>query len=597
MWQDIFRGFLKGKIVNGKLVPDTGGKKHIADCKLLSWNEAKQYRNIVGFLKPDFVDVSFDDPYEAEAFDLMRHCVGWKCAIQERKENGHIHTFWKIPKGADITGGADKYVACGLKVDIHHKMTSIRIRQEGQNREFTVEDTPDMLPDDLLPMPGAKDPELFQLCEGDGRNEKLSSYVFILNNVLHLPYERTKEVIRHINGFIFLDPLSDDELESTVLRDETFEKMKASEITADSFDDDGDDVPKKKGDVEALEVKSIETLMSEDLPPIRYIVDDILPSGLTIIASPPKFGKSFFCLQLLLAVTGGQEFLGFRTHKCDALYLDLEDSDQRLKSRLETLIGLGNPPKGFYRVLNAPSLGHGLIDTLQAEVDNNPDLGLIVIDTLVRIRDGGRKNEDAYTTDSRELGGLFKFATENNIAVLLVHHTRKMKDTGDPFANIGGTQGLTGSCDTMIVLSKIRRTDKYTIMDITGRSVETSEYSLYRSGGKWERSTIDAAELRKEDKEDEIINSDVAIIIDELLKDSGSWKGTCKELIEESKRLAKDALHLPTINMTPQALGKWLNDKEIEEILFAKGGISHTLIKRSSTSYYHKFDKVKEKSV
>ena len=33
-------------------------------------------------------------------------------------------------------------------------------------------------------------------------------------------------------------------------------------------------------------------LMSEELPPVRWVVPDILPEGVTFLAGKPKMGKS-----------------------------------------------------------------------------------------------------------------------------------------------------------------------------------------------------------------------------------------------------------------------------------------------------------------
>ena len=46
-------------------------------------------------------------------------------------------------------------------------------------------------------------------------------------------------------------------------------------------------------------------LMDMQLPPIRFTVADILPSGLTVFAGAPKVGKSLFILKLCLAVANG----------------------------------------------------------------------------------------------------------------------------------------------------------------------------------------------------------------------------------------------------------------------------------------------------
>ncbi|MEE1172287.1 MAG: AAA family ATPase, partial [Ruminococcus sp.] len=75
-------------------------------------------------------------------------------------------------------------------------------------------------------------------------------------------------------------------------------------------------------------------LMDMQLPPIRFTVADILPSGLTVFAGAPKVGKSLFILKLCLAVASGENFWCYPTRKGTVLYLALEDSMMRLQKRL-----------------------------------------------------------------------------------------------------------------------------------------------------------------------------------------------------------------------------------------------------------------------
>ncbi len=65
---------------------------------------------------------------------------------------------------------------------------------------------------------------------------------------------------------------------------------------------------------------SLRRLMCKELPSIRYIVDGLLPQGLAILASPPKYGKSWLALDLCISVALGEPFFGLKTEPCDTLY-------------------------------------------------------------------------------------------------------------------------------------------------------------------------------------------------------------------------------------------------------------------------------------
>ncbi len=75
-----------------------------------------------------------------------------------------------------------------------------------------------------------------------------------------------------------------------------------------------------------------DTLMTTPMPAIRYVVDQLLPQGLHILAGAPKVGKSWLALWLCLCVSKGESVWGFSTAQSPVLYLCLEDSYTRINS-------------------------------------------------------------------------------------------------------------------------------------------------------------------------------------------------------------------------------------------------------------------------
>lgn len=76
------------------------------------------------------------------------------------------------------------------------------------------------------------------------------------------------------------------------------------------------------------------TLMDMKLPQIRYIVKDLLPQGLHILAGAPKTGKSWLLLLFAIKVSQGELFWNLQTEKGTVLSLCLEDSLNRIQQRL-----------------------------------------------------------------------------------------------------------------------------------------------------------------------------------------------------------------------------------------------------------------------
>lgn len=54
------------------------------------------------------------------------------------------------------------------------------------------------------------------------------------------------------------------------------------------------------------------TLLTTPLPPTRFIISEMLPKGLHILAGAPKIGKSWLALMICLRVASGEARRKFR---------------------------------------------------------------------------------------------------------------------------------------------------------------------------------------------------------------------------------------------------------------------------------------------
>jgi hypothetical protein len=101
------------------------------------------------------------------------------------------------------------------------------------------------------------------------------------------------------------------------------------------------------------------------------------------------------------------------------------------------------------------------------------------------VRGKTRQNESLYDADYRALTGLASFARSRGIAVLVVHHVRKM-ESEDPLEGLSGTNGLTGAADTVMVLKRDSGTG-HCLLYVRGRDVEESgqwDMGAARRGGR-----------------------------------------------------------------------------------------------------------------
>lgn len=293
-----------------------------------------------------------------------------------------------------------------------------------------------------------------------------------------------------------------------------------------------------------LSVINAVDLASKHLPPVRFFVEGLLPQGLALLSSPPKYGKSWFVLDLCLSVASGQPFLGINTKRCGCLYLALEDSENRLKSRMMKLLSSSEVPRNFSFCISAPDLSNGLISQLESFLQENPDVGVIVIDTLQKIRGPSSRSEGAYKYDYREMSQIKSFADKHGILVLLVHHLRKMADDSDPHNRISGTNGIMGAADTSLVLSRQKRTDADTTLSITGRDVDYEDLVLKFDAAscRWKVSGT-SEDMRRETARRKYLEKPLVQVVRTLVfQNNGKWRGRMKALNAASYNILGDYL-------------------------------------------------------
>jgi len=219
-------------------------------------------------------------------------------------------------------------------------------------------------------------------------------------------------------------------------------------------------------------------LMRLELPAVKWAVPDVLPEGVTILAGKPKMGKSWLGLGLCVSVAAGGRALGkIGVERGGALYLGLEDRERRLQKRLRKILGERDVPHGLDVAWEWPQLDHGGVEALDSWLEAHPDTRLVVIDTLKKIRPRDGQSRSVYDLDYEALEPLLPLAAEYGVAMLAVHHLRKL-EAGDPFDMISGSTGLTGGVDGALVLKRDRGKQDATLA-VDGRDIEEpSELAL-----------------------------------------------------------------------------------------------------------------------
>ena len=266
-----------------------------------------------------------------------------------------------------------------------------------------------------------------------------------------------------------------------------------------------------------------ETLMSQPLTPLNFVVDTLLSQGLHILAGSPKVGKSWLALWLAVTVAKGDPVWGMGVKQGTTLYLCLEDSTLRIQNRLFEITE--DAPANVHFTTNSNTLGKGLEEQLRAFLTEHPDTVLVIIDTLQMIRGAGYDN--TYANDYRDLSVLKHIADTHGISILLVHHLRKMNDD-DPMNMISGTTGLSGATDSNFVLRKSQRRENTATLYCTGRDIPYRELALEFDGEDhvWKLLSDDC-----EQKEQP--NERILFLLSELLRRQPEISAPAKALLEK----------------------------------------------------------------
>jgi len=428
-----------------------------------------------------------------------------------RTGRGH-HYYFKAPPGvraARLEGVGD------LKADGGYVVAPPSVHASGTRYEWAI--APDE--EELAPLPEwvfeftkrapQTEPEGRKIKAGT-RNVTLASIAGTLRR-RGLGFEAIHEALKAINELACDPPLDPREVERIARSISRYEA---------------------KGP-EAPHVWSATELMAADIPERRWVIPGLLPEGLALLAGRPKIGKSWLALGLAVAVALGSKALGeVEAPRGGVLYLALEDSPHRLRERLRTLLGDQAPPRGLHLATSWEPLPEGL-EVLRDWLSEHPDVRLVIVDTLARIRRPGSKRGDSYLEDYEALAGLADLARKEELCILVLHHLRKTEST-DPLALVLGSTALTGAADTVLVLRRARGEADAELL-VVGRDIEDRELALRFQGGRW-ASLGDAAEWRLSRERREIL---------QVLEDLGGEASPKEiaEVLEKPQGTVRKLLH------------------------------------------------------
>lgn len=258
-------------------------------------------------------------------------------------------------------------------------------------------------------------------------------------------------------------------------------------------------------DFTPLKGVSAERLCGMEFPTPTWILDEVIPAGLTLLAGKPKLGKSYLMLDLGVAVARGGFVLDRKCIEGDVAYLALEDGLPRLQRRLRQIVTGRDWPRRLMLFTDMSPLSEDGLKQLRHWVRHAAEPRLIIIDVFTKVRRVAPKHEGAYQGDYNAAGPLKALADETGVAIVVVHHLRKQTSEDDPLDMVSGSTGLTGSADTIVVLD--RKAAGVTLY-ARGRDIEEVEWAVEfdTRTGRWSNRG-DAKEVRMSEERRRVIRA------------------------------------------------------------------------------------------
>ncbi len=303
-------------------------------------------------------------------------------------------------------------------------------------------------------------------------------------------------------------------------------------------------------------------LLSKEIQQIPFVVNDLLPIGLTLLAGEAKAGKSWLALWLSVQVANGDAVWGYDVRGGTSLYLCYEDNEIRIQNRLLDITD--EAPSNVHFCTEVSRLGGELEERIKTFITEHRDTKLIIIDTLQTVRP--INSDSSYSNDYSDLMVLKKLADEYKIAILLIHHFRKQKDS-DVFHQITGSTGLQGAVDTMFALTQGNRGDKTAKLKCTGRDIESRELELVRDENNiW---------IKVADSLSESTLSDIRFIdaVKKFMSDKDSYSGTATDLSALLAGHSDDNFSVKSIAKNIKRLTKGLESLGIMGVCRRSNGI------------------------
>ncbi|HEV2579421.1 MAG TPA: FAD-dependent oxidoreductase, partial [Ktedonobacteraceae bacterium] len=163
-------------------------------------------------------------------------------------------------------------------------------------------------------------------------------------------------------------------------------------------------------------INSLTSLMSEQPDAAGWIIPELLPQGLVLLAGNEEFSNTGLDLVLGLGVaSGGSVFENFEVEQGNVLYLAFNENERGLQDRLRKLMPSRRmPPEQFEYATGWPKMDDGGLDSLEEWLIARAHPRLVILDAWPAQRD----KWFSYEGEDDILDGLRSLANDYHVCIL-----------------------------------------------------------------------------------------------------------------------------------------------------------------------------------
>ena len=261
-----------------------------------------------------------------------------------------------------------------------------------------------------------------------------------------VPNQQVEQVLQIVNDVVFATPLHAKEVSGIASSIERYRAPGATPIA-----------------VPGLKVFTLSELKAQFPDRSPAVIEGLLRQREVMnVIGPPKVGKSWFVLMLVLFLATGRQWLGrFNVAKSKVLLVDNELQSRELAYRVnQSAAAIGLLAREYDANLTVMPMRHEgqptvdlyMLEHALAQQFASGTFQVIVLDALYRFLPEG-VDENANTDMTRVYNVLDRIARQQQAAIVVVHHTSKGSQSGKGVMDVGAGAGAIGrATDTHLVL-------------------------------------------------------------------------------------------------------------------------------------------------